>query len=45
MFFLLREALIKSAVRPEPFDLLFGLSLSKTERLAQDRLVEGQRPT
>jgi hypothetical protein len=33
--------LSKSPVRPESFDSPFGLSLSKTERLAQDRLVEG----
>jgi hypothetical protein len=30
------------SVRGEPFDSPFGLSLSKTERLAQDRLVEGR---
>ena len=29
------------AVRPEPFDSLFVLSLSKDERFAQDGLVEG----
>ena len=30
------------AVRPEPFDSPFTLSLSKGERFAQDRLVEGR---
>jgi hypothetical protein len=35
------EGLIKFPVRPEPFDSPFGLSLSKIERFAQDRLVEG----
>ncbi len=30
------------AVRPEPFDLPFALSLSKGERFPQDRLVEGR---
>jgi hypothetical protein len=30
------------AVRPEPFDSPFALSLSKGERSAQDRLVEGE---
>ena len=28
---------------PEPFDATFALSLSKGERCAQDRLVEGCR--
>jgi hypothetical protein len=34
--------LLINSIRPEPFDSPFGLSLAKTERLDQDRLVEGQ---
>jgi len=35
------ERFIK-AIHGEPFGSPFGLSLAKTERLAQDKLVEGR---
>ncbi len=43
-----REAFSRSAelaTKPEPFGSPFILSVSKGERLAQDRLVEGRNAT